>query len=235
MSAALSVVMSAVLFSQEPAANKPVHTRPPIDSLDTLSTATLDSLDQARRNIRCWRARPMPECRMVFLTDIGVDFPLHTTRTTNPRYRNAFPARLNWSIGLMRNGDRHSHGLSFGVTGETAGEFPGIVEYRYRYWLGPNSALDAGFGWKRHDVGQDDDLVQGNGMTFLAGFTPSRWFGANVRYEFLHAAGTTHRGLMLGVQSTRVSEYTFQFLGIAIRDWLLGLIGFEWEGEGEGE
>ena len=238
MSAVLSAVMSAALFSQEPVAPRPVHTRPPIDSLDTLSTATLDSLDQARRNVRCWRARPMPECRMVFLTDFGFDGPIHTTKSKDPAaryYDRAFDFRMNWSIGLMRNGDRHSHGVSLSVTSEAGLTFPMIAEYRYRQWRN-QFAIDAGVGLKRHEVWVDNaGLVPGTGLTTMLGFSPSRWFGTTLRYETMQVRGQRFTGVMLGVQSTRVSEYAFRFLAIGIRDWLLGLIGFEWEGEGEAE
>ena len=238
MSAGVSVVMSAcvsaVLLAQEPIAPRPVHTRPPIDSVSPAAdSAHLDSLAQQARHVRCWRARPMPECRMVFLTDIGFELPLYTTATTSPdpHYSKSFPFRAAWSIGLMRNGDRHSHGVSLGFTSETSRQFPQIVEYRYRNWLGRGSAVDASIGWKRNSVWQGTGQANAQGMTFLLGYTPTRWVGANVRYDLVNAGGRTHRGVMLGVQSTRVSEYMFQGLALAIVDGLLAKIGIERERE----
>ena len=240
LAAVMSVVMPAVLLSQEPVAQKPVGAVP-VDSVGPMSpadSAHLDSLAQQARHVRCWRARPMPDCRMVFLTDFGLDGPLHTTTSRDPAaryYNRAFDLRMNWSIGLMRNGDRHSHGVSLAVTSEAGLTFPMIAEYRYRRWLN-QFALDAGVGLKRHDVWIDNvGLTRGNGLTTLLGISPSRWIGASLRYETMKVRGQRFTGVMLGVQSTRVSEYTFRFLGIALRDWLLGLIGFEWEGEAEGE
>ena len=227
------VVSSAVLTAQEPVAQRPFGTVP-VDSMPRLTpedSARLDSLAQRQRNTRCWRARPMPECRMVFLTDFGFDGPLYTTRSRDPAaryFKRSFDLRLNWNIGLMRNGGRHSHGVSFAVTSEPTLTFPMLAEYRYRQWRGP-VALDAGVGFKRHQVWIDNaGLADGRGVTTMLGVSPNRWFGLSLRYEQLGARGTTHRGVLLGIQSTRVSEYSFQFLGIAFRDWLLGLIGFEW-------
>jgi hypothetical protein len=230
MSAGAIAALSAVLVAQEPVAPRPVHTRPPIDSVSPAAdSAHLDSIAQATRHTRCWRARPMPDCRMVFLTDIGFEFPLYTTATTSPdpHYSKSFPFRAAWSIGLMRNGDRHSHGVSLGFATESSRKFPQIVEYRYRSWLGRGSALDASIGWKRNSVWQDGGHANAQGMTFLLGYTPSRWVGANVRYDLVNAGGRTHRGVMLGIQSTRVSEYTFKFLALAIVDGLLAKIGIE--------
>lgn len=229
MSAGMSAVMSAVLTAQEPAAPKPVSIRPQLDTISPLDSASNDSIAREQRHVRCWRARPMPECRMVFLTDIGLDFPLYTTTSgaSNPIYSKSFPIRANWSLGLMRNGNRHSHGISLSLTSENASQIPQIIEYRYRNWLGRGSAFDLGLGWKRNEVWQGAGLVAGQGMTFLIGYTPSRWVGATVRYDFVTVAGRIHRGLLLGVQSTRTSEYVFRGLALAIVDGLLGKIGFE--------
>lgn len=215
--------------AQEPTAHKPTSVRPPLDSLEPVNAAAVDSAYQRQRHARCWRARPMPDCRMVFLTDIGIDVPLYTTPSgaPNPSFSKSFPARLNWSLGLMRNGERHSHGVSIALTSENLSHAPQIIEYRYRNWLGPGSALDAGVGWKRNEVWQGTGLVPGQGMTFLFGYTPTRWIGATLRYDFVNAAGRTHRGVLLGVQSTRLSEYLFQGLALAIVDGLLARIGFE--------
>jgi hypothetical protein len=233
----MSVVMSAVLLSQEPVAQKPVGAVPVDSSISPAAdSAHLDSVLQRTRHARCWRARPMPECRMVFLTDFGLDGPLHTTTSKDPAaryYDRAFDLRMNWSIGLMRNGDRHSHGVSFSITSEAGFTFPMIAEYRYRQWRN-HFAIDAGAGLKRHGVWVDNvGLVKGSGLTTMLGISPSRWFGTSLRYETMKVRGQRFSGVMLGVQSTRVSEYAFQFLAIGIRDWLLGLIGIEWESEPE--
>lgn len=173
---------------------------------------------------------------MVFLTDFGFDGPLYTTKSRDPDagyFKRAFDLRMNWSLGLMRNGDRHSHGVSLSVTSEAGLHFPMIAEYRYRQWR-DHFAFDAGVGLKRHEVWVDNvGLVRGSGVTTMFGVSPNRWFGTSVRYETMKVRGQRFTGVLLGVQSTRVSEYAFQFLGIAFRDWLLGLIGIEWESEPE--
>ena len=230
----LIAVSSAVAVAQEPVAQRPVGAIP-IDSITPEDSARVDSVLQRHRHTRCWRARPMPECRMVFLTDIGVEFPLHATPTTSPNryFSKSFATRLNWSIGLMRNGERSSHGIALSVTSENTSQIPQLVEYRYRRWLPRGNAVDAGFGWKRNSIYHSTGELPADGMTFFVGFTPSRWIGATVRYDHINALGRPHRGVMLGAHSTRVSEYAFKFLAIGLRDWLLGLIGFEWESEPE--
>ena len=220
MTARLSAVLTAVLIAVTTTVS---IAQTPADS------SHLDSLAQKSRHVRCWRARPMPECRMVFLTDIGLDMPIWTTATTapNPIYSKAFPVRLNWSIGLMRNGDRHSHGVSLSITSESSSQLPQIIEYRYRNWLGRGSAIDAAVGWKRNEVWEASGLDQSSGMTFMLGYTPTRWLGASVRYDFVKGDRRTHRAVMLGLQSTRVSEYVFKGMALAIVDGLLAKIGLE--------
>ena len=171
---------------------------------------------------------------MIFLTDFGFDFPITTTRAKDPAarfYNRDFDVRMMWSWGLMRNGDRHSHGVSLAITSEAARAIPMIAEYRYRQWRGPMT-FDAGLGLKRHQVWIDNTgLVEGRGITTMLGASPNRWIGLSLRYEQMRVRNTTHRGFLVGVQSTRVSEYAFQLLGIAIVDGLLGMIGLEREEE----
>lgn len=221
------IAVANICSAQEPIAHKPVGA-PPMDSITAEDSARVDSLLQRHRNTRCWRARPMPECRMVFLTDIGFDAPLYTTVSGDPaaRYnRQAFDLRLNWSLGLMRNGDRHSHGLSLSMTSESGLRIPMIAEYRYRQWR-RYAAVDAGIGLKRNDVWIDGaGLVPGTGLTTLLGVSPSRWIGASLRYETMRVRGKRVTGVMLGLQSTRVSEYAFQGIALAIVDGLLARIG----------
>jgi hypothetical protein len=227
---AVIVFMSAVSGAQEPVAPRPTHTRPPLDSLEPLNTEAVDSAYRRQRNARCWRARPMPDCRMVFLTDFGIDFPISTTRAADPGarfYARDFDVRMAWSIGLMRNGRRHSHGVSFALTSEPARAIPMIAEYRYRQWRGPMT-FDAALGLKRHEVWIDKTgLVEGRGLTTMLGASPSRWIGLSLRYERMRVRGTTRRGVLVGLQSTRASEHVFRIIALGIVDALLGSIGFE--------
>ncbi len=99
------VVSSAVLTAQEPVAQRPTGSVP-VDSTPELTpadSARLDSLRERQRHTRCWCARPMPDCGMVFLADFG--------------------------------------------------------------------------------------LVRGRGFTTLLGASPSRWIGANLRYEHMTVRG----------------------------------------------
>ena len=173
---------------------------------------------------------------MVFLTDFAVEAPLHTSMSNDldaGYHKRAFVVRGNWSLGLMRNGERHSHGVSLSITTETGFRFPMIAEYRYRQWR-RHFAIDAGVGIKRRDVWIDNvGLVRGRGFTTLLGASPNRWVGANLRYEQMTVRGKRFTGVLLGLQSTRVSEYMFQGLALAIVDGLLAKIGLERDTEEE--
>lgn len=166
---------------------------------------------------------------MVFLTDFGFEWPVVTTRTASapPVWRDAFLLRANWSLGLMRNGNRHSHGLSFSMMTEDLDALPHLIEYRYRNWLGGGHAIDAGLGLRRTSVWGGTDLVPAKGYSAMLGYTPTRWIGASIRYDRVKANDRAFTALALGLQSTRVSEYAFKFVGIAIVDGLLAKIGFE--------
>lgn len=220
-------LLAGALAGQEPAAPKPVSVLPPLDTLSPADTARLDSARVRDRNARCWRARPMPECRMIFLTDFGAEFPVTSSRQPSapPLYQRVFTERLSWSIGLMRNGHRHAHGVSISLVSENLSTFPMIVEYRYRNWLGGSHALDAGIGLRRSDAWIGSGLAPARGYTLMLGYSPTRWVGLTVRRDEVWANHAPYKSVMLGVNSTRVSEYAFKFVALALVDGLLGKIG----------
>src|SRR5256885_13899139 len=57
---------------------------------------------------RCWRGRPLPQCRSFFLTEMAGEYAFATTKTTNGNHvegqRTADEsAQLLWRIGPMFN------------------------------------------------------------------------------------------------------------------------------------
>jgi hypothetical protein len=174
----------------------------------------------------------MPRCPGFFLTDIGIETPMFSTRTRDGgRYRGAFPMRLMWSIGMMETSGRHSHGGALAVTSDETVNAGMVIEYRYRNWLGGDGAFDAGMGYRRGSVRDSSEMVRARGVTLLAGYTPNRWIGVTVRGDLLRAQGRSHNALMIGVTSTRASEFMFRAVFIEIVRALFAKIGVELEEE----
>lgn len=230
--AAVTLALAIPVAAQEPepVATRPVFTRPPVADSVTDSVAAQDS---APRKPGCWRAQPAPICAGYFLTEIGVETPLRSSRSRRDGVtRPDFAPRLNWAIGLMASSGRNSHGGAIAMTSEL-GSSINIAEYRYRRWMG-TSTLDVGIGYKTNDV--PDSLGaqrRGKGATAMLGYTPNRWIGVQLRGEWVRSRGRTHHALLVGVQSTRVSEYVFRGLFYAAIRALFERFGIEWEGEEE--
>lgn len=224
---ALTLAASAAAQAPEPVAVKPTYTAPVVDSVET----PVEEPPPARRP-GCWRAQPMPACPGFFLTDIGIETPLYSTRTNDAgRLRGSVPMRLVWSIGFMGTSGRHSHGGAVALTSDDNVRAGTVIEYRYRNWPGGNSAFDAGLGYRRTSVRQGDEMVQARGATLLAGYTPNRWIGVTLRGDVLRARGRSHNALMIGATSTRASEFMFRAVFIEMVRALFGSIGIEWEEE----
>lgn len=179
----------------------------------------------------CWRAQPMPRCPGFFLTDIGVETPMFSRSRASGRHRSAFPMRLMWSVGLMGTSGRHSHGGAIAVTSDETANTGMVIEYRYRNWLGGDGAFDAGLGYRRGSVHLASETVQARGVTLLAGYTPNRWIGVTLRGDLMRAHGRSHNALMIGVTSTRASEFMFRAVFIELVRALFAKIGIELEEE----
>ena len=180
----------------------------------------------------CWRAQPMPRCPGFFLTDIGIETPMFSTRTRDAgRLRGAFPMRLTWSVGFMGTSGRHSHGGALAATSDETVSAGMVIEYRYRNWLGGDGAFDAGLGYRRGAVRDASEMVRASGVTLLAGYTPNRWIGVTLRGDLLRARGRAHNALMIGATSTRASEFMFRAVFIEMVRALLGSIGIDLEEE----
>ena len=133
-------------------------------------------------------------------------------------------------------GRRHSTGLAVAITSEETNHFGSlnVVEWRYRNWVNSVSALDIGVGYKANGVRPPGTgLVDARGVTAMLGYTPTRWIGISARGDWVRARGQTHHGILLGLQSTRVSEHIFRVLAIGAVRALLAEIGIELEDDDE--
>ena len=109
-----------------------------------------------------------------------------------------------------------------------AGSIPMVLEYRYRNWLGESLAADVALGYKRNGFRDPAQwVVPGKGLTTMIALTPNRWIGVSARADFMRAAGIDRRGLLLGVQSTRVSEEAFKLVLVTAVRALLEKIGID--------
>ena len=225
MSAALLLAASAsaAAAQSEPVATRPTQVKPPV--IDSGFVARQDSIDAAeaaaaRQPPSCWRARSF--CPAFFITDLGVETALLSTRTP----MRDFEFRAVWTIGVMGGKGRHAHGAAFSLNGESAGEVPWMLEYRYRNWRG-ESALDAGIGFKRGNIGPWKIVRRMQGPTAFVGYTPNRWIGIDVRADVLRSSVRWHRDLAIGAKSTMVSEFIFRELPGAIFRAILERMGIE--------
>lgn len=212
----------------EPVAERPVHTPPVLDS-----TMVVDSAVAPPAGGGCWRARPRPHCAGFILTDFGVEVPVRSARfrATDGSMQREFATRLVWTFGVMGNAGRYSHGgaLSF-TAGTTTDGIGSIVEYRIRNWLSRSAAVDAALGYESADVWNPGaGWARGRGLTAMLAFTPTRFVGLSARGSLLRSRGTSHSALLLGVQSTRASEFIVRAVFITIVRELLGKIGIELE------
>ena len=230
-SIALALCLAGTASAQEPepVAVKPTYVPPVLEDSIALPD---EQAPQPASGPGCWRAQPMPRCPGFFLTDIGIETPMFSTRTRDAgRLRGAFPMRLMWSIGLMGTSGRHSHGGAIAVTSDETVNAGLVIEYRYRNWLGGDGAFDAGLGYRRGSVSLSGETVQARGVTLLAGYTPNRWIGVTLRGDLLRARGRPHSALMIGATSTRASEFMFRAVFIEIVRALFAKIGVELEDE----
>lgn len=219
----------------EPVATRPWYVRPPMDSVSADSATTTDT-QPARRGPGCYRAQSLPRCLGFLVTDFGFEHPVYTTRhTPAPIYSGRdFEQRVTFSLGAMRNFGRHAMGPVAAITSESGPAW--MLEWRYRNWLTATQAVDVGLGYKTNSVWQNDDVERrGRGVTAMIAWTPSRWIGVSARMELIRARDETHRGLLLGAQSTRVSEFILREMPGAIMRALLARIGIEVENEDDPE
>lgn len=235
--AALSASLAPLTLTEplhaqpEPVAVRPTHVPPALDSTAADSAAA----DSVPPPPSCWRARPRPPCDGFFLTDFAFEMPLASTRRADaPNVaegrRPDIPMRAVWTFGFMGTKGRHSHGGAVSLTSEEIGRasLPFTAEWRYRNWLGTSAAVDAAIGYKSAPMWKNGTgLVPARGMTMMVGFTPNRWVGVSARVDLMRVDGRTPRAVLLGIQSTRVSEEFIRLVAVEMLRAALAKIGFE--------
>ena len=228
---ALGFAATAGAQEPEPVAVKPTYTPPVVVD----STVPPEQEPAPARAPGCWRAQPMPRCPGFFLTDVSIETPVYSSRSTDGVgvLRRDFPVRLAWSVGFMATVGRHSHGGALAITSEETTSAGTVIEYRYRNWLGGEGAFDAGVGYRRGSVRSAGEFARADGGTVMAGYTPNRWIGVTLRGDMMRARGRTHHALMLGATSTRASEFMFRAVLYGAIRALLGSIGIDLEEEGQ--
>jgi hypothetical protein len=123
----------------------------------------------------CWHARPMPRCKIVFLTDFSVDFSLAGRRFANG---TAYRQMADWGL-VFSTGPRDAVGATFFTTLESGGVRAAGPAFRYKRWFDQKSSLDLSVGV----------LVVGDqerGSVFgLVEYRPAHWIGVALRPEIV--------------------------------------------------
>jgi hypothetical protein len=228
----LPIAPSALDAQEEPVAVRPTYVRPPVDSAFAAETG-VELPSSPARAPSCWRARWKP-CPGFFLTEFGVEQPLASTKhvDTSGARRTDFAVRAVWTFGFLGTKGRHSNGVVLSLRTESAETVPFALEWRYRNWLSQRASIDAGLGYQTNQVWEPGvGLVNGRGVTAMIGFTPSTYVGFSLRTDVIRARHRDHRALMIGVQSTRLSEVFIKYAAIGVARALLAKIGIELETE----
>lgn len=164
----------------------------------------------------CWRARPLPRCKVFPITEVAFLAPLATSRTAlDPVYGYGgypdFKSGLRWSVGAMRNETlKRAHGIVVTVGRDGGGDLTTAVEWRNRVWLGSTrSSADFGLGYSqkdvfiRHEVQSPTrgDNVMARGFTASGALLPIDLLGVVARGDLLFTPGRTHHGFSVGAQT----------------------------------
>jgi len=104
---------------------------------------------------RCWRGRPLPECRSFWITEFGIGWRL--TDSSDPaRARELFDHYAVYDFGWMVNRtSKTAWGATFSLKG--MGETHVGVHIRLRRWIDRNWALDVSPGILLAGRSHDDD------------------------------------------------------------------------------
>lgn len=149
----------------------------------------------------CWRGRPAPRCEWTLLTELGIEYPLLSTRTTvdvpggTPYVADAFQERLTIAGGLLRSvGARSAIGglASFGV-GNGGRK---TLEGRYRVYLDGSTSVNLTGGFLSTHVEPANPVARGG--TFAAGFTWRDLVGAHARFDLVTADGKSYSSIAAG-------------------------------------
>ena len=213
---------------------KPRHA--PLDSILADSSAWV-RVDTSRRTPNCWRPQRRPPCEGFFLTELAVEMPFASTRRNDRVYnpdgagmRPDFSTRVAWTFGFMGTpgGGPSSYGGALSFAGEEWLEsiVPITLEARYRRWIGQSASANAALGYRRTQLWRaGTGLVGAQGATAMLGFTLNQYMGVSVRGELMRGGGRTARSALVGINSTRGSEFFLKTVAIGLVRLVLGKIG----------
>jgi hypothetical protein len=121
----------------------------------------------------CYRARPLPPCRVVVLTNAGGYATPMRTFDGGTRFR----AIVDWGF-IVNTTARDAVGASaFLMLDEN--EFSAGAAMRYRRWLSPRRSLDISVGTPL----SDGDLRRGSVLGMIK-YNPDHWVGFALRPEY---------------------------------------------------
>lgn len=180
----------------------------------------------------CWRGRPAPRCDWIVLTELGIEYPITSTRSSgvpplgNGFVTDAFEERLTVAGGLLRTvGTRSAVGGLY--TWGLGSLDRRTLEGRYRRWLdGQTTSVELSGGWLRTHLQPDNP--HGTGATLALGLTFADLVEGHVRLDAVRARGETYNSVAVGGrlgQRGGVAGGILLAIGFAI---LLGIYsGFE--------
>ena len=158
-------------------------------SLSSLSLAssnsTLAAADSMERGGFCWRARPAPRCGWILVTELGVS-----------SHRG-----LTADYGVMFNFDRRSAGGGTMFFGQDESFRRAWISARYRRWLNPRLALEAGAGPVIYCDSNDAGWCRGRralGVQLQSALHVWGLVAASISFEQLGASNRTYTGIRFG-------------------------------------
>lgn len=111
---------------------------------------------EGRRQVGCFRGRPLPACKSFWLVEMQGTAPLAQTSSTiqsrfTPYDQQAFSSVLEWNLGHMVNmGPTYAIGGVITAGTGDSGYLTGL-KLRVRRWLHPDLSLEAEGGLLRND------------------------------------------------------------------------------------
>ena len=128
---------------------------------------------------RCWRGKPLPQCRSFLITEMAGEYAFAETHThytltsgrqPEPRSVADESAQLLWRIGPMFN---TTPTRAIGVTLSAGTVIEGgreAIELRRRRWVDVGQAVDVSAGALRMDVPKSPQHPSGAGYGLTTGF-----------------------------------------------------------------
>ena len=121
----------------------------------------------------CYRARPLPRCKAVFLTNFGG----YVTPNSVSEGATRFRVNADWGL-LVNTNPRDAFGASLFLTLDED-ELTSGAAVRYRRWLDADRSIDFAVGTPL----SSGDLKPGSVLAIVK-YNPQHWLGVAVRPEF---------------------------------------------------